>query len=133
MVGGVWGGSGGVGGGGSGGGVGGGVGGGGGGQFAGVEPVQLSVVFSYVAERECRVPAAREACVPFVDQINRALSLTLDTRVGDLQLGLQGTWTDRRSFIGQRQGATLFQLGLFGQFLIEAGALDRLGLAGLGG
>jgi len=90
------------------------------------QPVQLSVVLSYVAERECRVPAARTDCVPFVDQINRALSLTLDTRVGDLELGLQSTWTDRRSFIGQRRGSTLFQLGIFGQFLIEAGELARL-------
>ncbi len=90
-------------------------------------PVQLSVIASYGAERECRVPRGRPECVPFVDQINRALSLSLNTRVSDFQLGLQGSYTDRRSFVGRRTGSTQFQLGIFGQFLFEAGRFRETG------
>jgi hypothetical protein len=87
----------------------------------GVRPVQFSLIGSYQGERECRVPRGRAECVPFVDQINRAISATLDTRVRDFQVGIQASLTDRRSFIGRRFGSTQFQLGIFGQFLIEAG------------
>lgn len=97
------------------------------------QPVRLSLIGSYVAERECRVPAARPDCVPFIDELNRALAVTLDTRVGNLEVGFQGSYSDRRSFIGQRRGATLLQVGLFGRFLIEAGALSQLTGRGLGG
>lgn len=86
-------------------------------------PVQLSVIASYGAERECRVPRSRPECVPFVDQINRALSLSMDTRLSDFQLGIQASYTDRRSFVGRRQGSTQFQLGIFGTFLFEAGRI----------
>ncbi|MDT8341201.1 MAG: hypothetical protein RQ751_06785 [Longimicrobiales bacterium] len=84
-------------------------------------PVRVSVIASYTAERECRVPRAREDCVAFVDQLNRALSLAMDTRLSDFQVGLQAGYTDRRSFVGRRVGSTQFQLSLFGQFLFEGG------------
>ncbi len=84
-------------------------------------PVQLSVIASYGSERECRVPRSRPQCVAFVDQINRALSMSMNTRVADFQLGFQASYTDRRSFVGRRTGSTQFQLGIFGQFLFEAG------------
>ncbi|HSG48064.1 MAG TPA: hypothetical protein VLA43_09650, partial [Longimicrobiales bacterium] len=84
-------------------------------------PVRISVIASYASERECRVPRNRPECVAFVDQINRALSVSLDTQVSDFQVGLQAGYTDRRSFVGRRAGSTQFQLSLFGQFLFEAG------------
>jgi len=84
-------------------------------------PVRISVIASYTSERECRVPRSRPDCVAFVDQINRALSVAMDTRVSDFQVGLQAGYTDRRSFVGRRQGSTQFQLSLYGQFLFEAG------------
>ena len=90
-------------------------------------PVRLSVLLGYVNERECRVPRNRLDCVPFIDQLNRSLSFTMDTRVSDLEVGIQGSYFDRQSFVGQRRGSTQFQLAVFGQFLIEAGALARLG------
>jgi hypothetical protein len=71
--------------------------------------------------------------VPFIDQLNRSLTLTLDTRISGLEVGLQGSYTDRQSFIGQRRGFTQLQVGIFGQFLIEAGALGRLAPPGLPG
>ena len=86
-------------------------------------PLQVSLIVSYIAERECRASAGREDCVAFIDQLNRSAGLTLDTGVGDFQVGLQASVTDRQSFVGQHTGSTQFQLGLFGQFLFEAGAL----------
>jgi hypothetical protein len=84
-------------------------------------PVRLSLLASYVDERECRVPAGRSECVAFVDQINRALSMTLDTQVSDFEVGLVASYVDRQSFVGQQRGSTQFQLSVFGQFLFEAG------------
>ncbi len=89
----------------------------------GAQPVRLSVLLSYVSERECRVPRSRGDCVPFVDQLNRSLTFTMDTKVSGFDVGLQGSFFDRQSFVGQRRGSTQFQLSVFGQFLIEAGAL----------
>jgi hypothetical protein len=93
-------------------------------------PVQLSVIASYGSERECRVPRSRPQCVAFVDQINRALSISMITRVRDFQLGFQTSYTDRRSFVGRRTGSTQFQLGIFGQFLFEAGRFAGGGFPG---
>jgi len=84
-------------------------------------PVTLAVIFSHVGESECRVARFRDECVPFVDQLNRGLSLSLGTGVQGFEIGVQGSYTDRQSFIGVRQGSTQFQLGLFGQFVFEAG------------
>ena len=85
------------------------------------QPVRVSFIGSYGAERECRVPRSRVDCVAFVDQINRALSVAMDTRVSDVLVGVQASFTDRRSFVGRRTGSTQFQLSVFGQFLFEAG------------
>ena len=87
-------------------------------------PVQMTVSFTYTSERECRAPISGGTlndCVAFVDQLSRVVSLTLDTSVEGFEVGLQGSWTDRQSFVGQRRGSTQFQLGIFGQFLVEAG------------
>ena len=46
--------------------------------------------------------------------------------MSDFEVGIQGSYFDRQSFVGQRRGSTQFQLSVFGQFLIEAGALGRL-------
>ncbi len=96
-------------------------------------PVRLSLLASYVAERECRVPVGRPECVAFVDQLNRALSMTLDSQVRSLEVGIQASYTDRQSYVGQRRGSTQFQLSVFGQFLLEAGAMGLPGLSGAPG
>lgn len=87
------------------------------------EPIRATVRYDYQAQDQCRVPLVlgARACTPFVDFINRRLDLTLDTVISDLNIGLQASYTDRRSFVGTRTGSTQFQLGLFGQFLFEAG------------
>jgi hypothetical protein len=60
-------------------------------------------------------------CVAFVDFLNRSVNLTLDTVISPLEVGLHLTYTNRRSFVGQHDGSTQFQLGLFGQFLFDSG------------
>ncbi len=85
------------------------------------EPVRLSVVATYVGERECRVQRAGSDCVAFIDQINRGLSFSMDTRIRDFEVGLQASYTDRQSYVGQRTGSTQFQVGLYGQFVFSAG------------
>jgi hypothetical protein len=58
-----------------------------------------------------------------VEQVSRSLGLTLATVFQGLEVGLEGNYTDRQSFVGQRTGSTAFQAGLYGQFLFEAGVL----------
>lgn len=86
-------------------------------------PVRVSLLAAYTSERDCRVTAARETCVPFVDQLRRSVSLSLDTSVGGMEVGLQMSYDDRQSFVGQRTGSTQLQLSLFGQLDFAAGSL----------
>lgn len=90
-------------------------------------PVQLSVRYLFTSQSDCRVTLGNESCVPFVDQRNQTFNLTVDSTISQLELGLQLSYTDRQSGVGQRNGSTQFQLGFFGQFLFTAGALERLG------
>ena len=89
-------------------------------------PIQLTLGWQHVDELNCRVAAGRSDCVPFVDQLNQGVTLTLDTQVQRLEIGLQSSWVDRRSSVGRRLGSTQFQLGLFGQFEFTAGDLGQL-------
>ena len=84
-------------------------------------PVRLSLILGYAAESDCRSTAAAEECVPFVDQLRRSMSLSLDTAINGFGLGLQMSYDRRQSFVGQRTGSTQFQLGLFGQLQFSAG------------
>jgi hypothetical protein len=86
-------------------------------------PLRVAVIYGYLAERDCRQVAGRPSCVAFVDQINRSLNLTVDTRIAGLEMGLNASFVNRQSFIGQRTGSTQLQVGLFGQFMFEAGEL----------
>ena len=86
-------------------------------------PIRASVVWGYIAERDCRQVGGRSSCVAFVDQLNRSLNLSVDTRVAGMDLGLNASFVNRQSFVGQRSGSTQLQIGLFGQFMFEAGQL----------
>ncbi|MEZ4422838.1 MAG: hypothetical protein R3E98_05480 [Gemmatimonadota bacterium] len=85
-----------------------------------IRPVSVSLRATYTRQEECRIVVGGDDCVPFVDQLNRSLSLTLDSSVQDMDLGLEFAYVDRRSFVGQRSGSTQFQLILFGQFQAQA-------------
>ena len=91
-------------------------------------PLRLSVAWVYIAERDCRAAVGSTTCVAFVDQLTRSVNLSLDTRLAGLEVGLNAGYVDRQSFVGQRSGSTQFQLGLFGQFMFEAGQLPVLPL-----
>jgi len=86
-------------------------------------PVRLSLLAGYTAERDCRTTATQEECVPFLDQIRRSLSVSMDTSIGDMELGVQASFDDRQSFVGQQNRSTQFQLGVFGQLQFSAGML----------
>ncbi|RMH13464.1 MAG: hypothetical protein D6701_12325, partial [Gemmatimonadetes bacterium] len=57
-------------------------------------PLTASILFQYQAERRCRDTAASEGCVAFFDELIRSLNLQLGTRVSDVNLRLQLTYTD---------------------------------------
>jgi len=86
-------------------------------------PIRVSLIAAYGSERNCRITAAGDDCVPFLDQVTRTASLGVDTSAGGFEFGLQLSFDDRQSFVGQRTGSTQFQLGLFGQLGFTAGDL----------
>ncbi len=63
------------------------------------------------------------ACEPFTDRRIRTIDLTVNTDVPPFTLGLQGSWRDTQSDIGQRPGSTQLEISLFGQFLLETGEI----------
>jgi hypothetical protein len=88
------------------------------------EPIRLSLNYHHQAETQCRAAGGQTmpvTCTPFIDHLNQRMNLSMSTLVGQLDLGLQASWVDRRSFIGTQIGSGQFQLGLFGQFLMQAG------------
>ena len=87
-------------------------------------PLRLSLGYQYASELDCRVSAGRSDCVAFVDYLNRSLNLSLDTVITPLQVGLHLTYVDRQSFVGRHEGSSQFQLGVFGQFVIDSAAQE---------
>jgi len=87
--------------------------------------VRLSLIAGYTSERECRTTTARQECVAFLDQILRSVNLSLDTSVNGFEIGVQMSYDDRQSFVGQRTGSTQFQLMLWGQLQFSAGTIPR--------
>ncbi len=87
--------------------------------------VRVSLLAGYASERECRTTTAREECVAFIDQILRSVNLSLDTSVSGFEVGVQMSYDDRQSFVGQRTGSTQFQLMLWGQLQFSAGMIPR--------
>ncbi len=85
--------------------------------------VRLSLMAGYTSERECRTTTARQECVAFLDQILRSINLSLDTSVSGFEMGVQMSYDDRQSFVGQRTGSTQFQLMLWGQLQLSAGTI----------
>jgi hypothetical protein len=61
--------------------------------------------------------------VPFLDQVSRSASLSLNTSAGGVEFGVQVSYDDRQSYVGQRTGSTQLQLGIFGQLDFGAGGL----------
>jgi hypothetical protein len=88
-------------------------------------PLRLSLGYDSSAERQCRIAGNRPPpapCTPFIDHASRRVNLTFSTLLSQLHLGVQGSYVDRRSFIGTEIGSSQLQLGLFGQFNLQAGS-----------
>jgi hypothetical protein len=85
-------------------------------------PLRVSFGYQYASELDCRIPTGQTGCTSFVDYLNRSVNLSFDTVITPLQVGLNFTYTDRQSFVGRHEGSTQFQLGVFGQFLIDSNA-----------
>jgi len=90
-------------------------------------PVSFTLQAGYISERDCRTTASRPECVPFLDQIRRSLAMGMRTSLGGFEMGLQMSYDDRQSFVGQQTGSTQFQVGLFGQLQFSAGTLPLAG------
>ncbi|MGI9629048.1 MAG: hypothetical protein ACR2QM_19610, partial [Longimicrobiales bacterium] len=84
-------------------------------------PLRVTVDLRYSDDNQCRQVTSEGACVSFIDQLERAVALSLDSTLRDFQLGVQLRYLDRRSFVGRQAGSTQFQLNVFGQFLLTAG------------
>jgi hypothetical protein len=94
------------------------------------QPIQASLRYSYQARRQCRVlsttASETETCTPFVDVMNRSFNLNLDTMLSQLDVGFQLSYTETKSFTGQRGGTSQFQLGFYGQFYFATGELPGM-------
>ena len=86
-------------------------------------PIRFSLIGAWSDETNCRITVAGDACVAFLDQVTRTASMSLDTSVGGFEFGLQLSYDDRQSFVGQQTRSTQFQVGLFGQLDFAAGVM----------
>lgn len=88
-------------------------------------PMRISLVLRHLEVKECRVPGVIGDCVAFIDELERDVSLSVDSTVRDFQLGMRLRYLDRRSFVGQKAGSTQLQLNIFGQFLLTPALLPN--------
>ena len=89
-------------------------------------PLRLSLILEYSQNTECRVASGQDACVDFIDQINRGASLALDTELSGVEVGAQMSIVDRESFTALRAGFSQFQLGVWGRMVFESGPVEQL-------
>lgn len=99
------------------------------------QPLRASLALTQNSQSQCRIRTfgvnAGDDCVPFIDFRNRALSLTIDTNVSDMVVGLQMGYTDRQDFVGTRRGNSQFQLGVFANFELPVGQLPAGAMGGI--
>ena len=88
-------------------------------------PITMTALLQYASDRNCRATATRADCVPFLDELIRSLIFRVETAVSRMDVRLQLSYTDRRSFVGLQSGSSQFQFGLFGRFVIADNALLR--------
>ncbi|MDE2752177.1 MAG: hypothetical protein OXI83_06335, partial [Gemmatimonadota bacterium] len=91
------------------------------------EPLRVTLNLRYLDEVQCRIAGIDSACTAFIDQLERDVSLSVDSAVQDFQLGVRLRYLDRRSFVGLRAGSTQFQLNIFGRFLLTSALLSQGG------
>jgi hypothetical protein len=91
-------------------------------------PVNVQLGWTQQSQTQCRYrnPDGGE-CVPYLDIATGSLNVGADTRLADLVVGMQMSYTTRRNGVGAVTGTERFQLNLFGQFSFEAGRLPAGG------
>ena len=92
------------------------------------EPVRVSFSYDYQEQTQSRLIASlldKADPTAFVDHINRRANLTITSLVSQIDVGLQASWVDRQSYIGKQPGSSQLQLGVFGQFNLQAGEYLR--------
>ena len=88
-------------------------------------PITMTALLQYASDRNCRNTATRAECVAFLDELIRSLIFRVESAVSRLDVRLQLSYTDRRSFVGLQSGSSQFQFGLFGRFVIADDTLLR--------
>ncbi len=100
-------------------------------------PIRVSLRVSQDRQEQCRILGGQFAggltdgddaadgseCDPFTDLRIRNLALTVGTDIPPFSIGLQASWRDTQSELGQRPGSTQLEISLFGQFLFETGEI----------
>ena len=54
----------------------------------------------------------------------RRINVSLDTELSQVTVGFQMSYNSRRSNVGTLNGSSQFQLGIFGQFNLDAGTFQ---------
>ena len=88
-------------------------------------PLMLTFDLAYADEARCRIASPDNSCVPFIDQLDRTASFSVDSTVREFQLGIRLRYADRRSFVGQRTSTTRFQLDMYGRFALTPATLSN--------
>jgi hypothetical protein len=90
------------------------------------QPIVADLRFTQQSQQQCRVRtladlSTGESCIRYIDFRNRSVNFSLHTLLSDLNVGLNLSYTSRRSFVGTNIGNSQFQIGLFGNFELTAG------------
>lgn len=99
-------------------------------------PIRASLRFTQSDRKECRqlggvgsrqpgdeLLAGTFECEPFTDLRTQNVELTVDTDMNPFVIGLQGSWRNQQSNLGERPGSTQLEISLFGQFLFQTGVI----------
>ena len=95
------------------------------------QPITASLGFNYAARTLCDMTGLAQSgsdttavrCAARFDNIDRDVHMTLETMINDLNLGMQFSLNDRKSFVGLRDGAREFRLAIFANFNFGVGVL----------
>jgi hypothetical protein len=82
-------------------------------------PLSLDLSYTQGDRLECRISPENPECAAeseFVRNRERLLRFEAATRVGLLKVGLRADYLGRHSLIGERNGNSQFNAGLFGEF-----------------
>ncbi len=93
-------------------------------------PIRVNLGYRRDMTDQCRAlgiatlgPETPQSCAPFTDLTVQSVDLTVDTDIQPFTLGLQASWRDQQSEIGQRPGSTQLNVNLFGRFLFQSGPI----------